>query len=181
MADDEKAYWIEEQTLASIDPSLVDKWGDPNKHPETQLTPAQQQALLAAGREMFITHLTKDGFPMVTVHVYVLLDGELWSTSVKGRIKEKAYRRDPRCGICISSAGLTGLDFGGAMTIKARAEVVDDPAITERICREHGKRYYSSPKAQELFFRSLYTPNRVALRLHIDKIVSWANIGVRRS
>lgn len=177
---DEKSYWIEEQALASIDPDVVDKWGDPNKHPETQLSAAQQRALLEAGREMFLTHLTGAGFPMVTVHVYALLDGQLWSTTVKGRVKESAYRRDPRCGICISSSGL-GLDFGGGMTIKARAEVVEDRPTVERVCREHGRRYYTSPKAQELFFRSLYTPNRVALRFHVDKVVSWANIGMRKS
>ena len=84
MADD-KPY-LEEELLSSIDPSLVDKWGDPNKHPETQLPPAEQRALLDAGREMFLSHHTRDGFPMVTVHVYCFIDGVLWSTSVKGRV-----------------------------------------------------------------------------------------------
>jgi general stress protein 26 len=181
MAEEKSEYWIEEQALASIDPSVVDKWGDPNKHPETQLSPAQQQALLHGGREVFISHLTKEGFPMVTVHVYVVLDGVIWSTSVKGRVKAAAYRRDPRCALCISTSGVQGLDFGGGMTIKARAEVIEDRAIVERICREHGKRYYTSPKAQELFTASLFTPNRVALRFHIDNIVSWKNIGMRQS
>lgn len=177
MSGDERSY-IEEKALGMIDPSLVDKWGDPNKHPETQLSQAQIDKLLAAGREMFITHLTKDGFPMVTVHVYVVLDGVMWSTTVKGRVKASAYKRDPRCGLCISSAGID-LPFAGAMTIKARAEIVEDREIVERVCREHGKRYYSSAKAQELFFGSLFTPNRVAIRFEVDKIVSWSNIGMR--
>ncbi len=47
-------------------------------------------------------------------------------------------------------------------------------------CREHAKRYYTSPKGQELFFATLFTPNRVALRFRIQKIISWANVGVRR-
>ena len=102
---DDRTY-IEEQALRMIDPSLVDKWGDPNKHPETQLSRKQIDSLLHAGREVFVTHLTKDGFPFVTVHVYVLLDGEIWSTSVKGRVKARAYKRDPRCGLCLSAAGL---------------------------------------------------------------------------
>jgi general stress protein 26 len=175
MADD-KAY-LEEELLRSIDPSLVDKWGDPNKHPETQLSPAEQQALLEAGREMFLSHHTRDGFPMVTVHVYCFLDGVMWSTSVKGRVKEAALRRDPRCGVCISSSGL-GLPLAGAMALRTRVEVVEDRATVERVCRAHGERYYTSPRGQELFFRSLFTPNRVALRFTIDKIVSWKNIGV---
>jgi len=179
MADLKEESYIEEQLLSLIDPKLVDQWGDPNKHPETQLSKDEINKLLEAGREVFLSHLTKDGFPMVTVHVYCFIDGVMWSTSVKGRVKEKAYRRDPRCALCISSAGLN-LPFGGALTIKARAEVVEDRATVEKVCREHAKRYYSSPKAQDLFFGTLFTPNRVALRFHFDKIVSWANIGVRK-
>jgi len=52
---------------------------------------------------------------MVTVHVYCLLDGEMWSTTIKGRVKSRAYLKDPRCGICISTAGLN-LPFAGSRT-----------------------------------------------------------------
>lgn len=174
----EKSYWIEEQQLSRIDPDLVDQWGDPNRHPETQLSPQEQQQLLEAGREVFVTHLTREGFPMVTVHVYCLLDGVFWSTTVKGRVKASAFRRDPRSGLCLSSSGLD-LPFGGGMTLKTRAEIVEDRAVVEQVCVEHGRRYYTSPKAQELFCKSLFTPNRVAIRFHVDKIVSWKNIGMR--
>lgn len=177
---DNQDYWILEKALEQIDPDLVDRWGDPNKHPETQLTADEQRALLEAGREMFLTHLTRDGFPMVTVHVYVLESGTLWSTSVKGRVKVAALTRDPRCGVCISTNGL-GLAFGGAMTLKTRVEVVEDHATVEEICRLHGERYYETPRARELFVRSLLTPNRVALRFHIDHVVSWKNVGMRPS
>jgi len=175
MADD-KAY-LEESLLSSIDPAVVDKWGDPNKHPETQLSTAEVQTLFTAAREMFLSHHTRDGFPMVTVHVFCFLDGVLWSTSVKGRVKARALQDDPRCGICISSAGLE-LPFAGAMSLRTRVEVIDDRATVEQVCREHGRRYYQTPRGQELFFGSLFTPNRVALRFTIDKVVSWKNIGV---
>jgi general stress protein 26 len=152
--------------------------GRPDKHPETQLSKDQVDQLLEAGREVFVTHLTKSGFPMVTVHVYVILDGVIWSTTTKNRVKATAFRNDPRCGLCFSAAGLN-LPFAGAMTLKTRAEVVEDPAIVERVCRAHGQRYYSSTTAQELFVGTLLTPNRVALRFHVDKVVSWSNIGMR--
>lgn len=177
MADDRS--FIEEQMLKLIDPNLVDKWGDPNKHPETQLTQQRIDQLINAGREVFISHLTKDGFPMVTIHVYCLLDGQIWSTSVKGRVKERAFRRDPRTTLCLSSTGLH-VPFGGGISIKAHAEVVEERSIVERVCIEHGKRYYSSPKGQELFSKTLLTPNRVALKFDVLKIISWANIGIRR-
>lgn len=174
----DKEYWIEEQQLSMIDPSLVDKWGDPNKHPETQLSPEEQQQLLVAGREMFVSHLTKVGFPMVTVHVYCLMNGEIWSTTVKARVKAKAFKKDPRSGLCLSSSGLD-LPFGGGMTIKARPEIVEDRDVVEKVCIEHGKRYYSNPKSQELFCASLFTPNRIAIRFDVEKIVSWKNIGMK--
>ncbi len=170
-------YYIEEKSLSLIDPSIVDKFGDPNNHPENQFTAEEIQMTLEAGREVFLTHLTKVGFPMVTVHVYCLLDGEMWSTTINGRVKSRAYKKDPRCGLCISSSGLS-LPFAGAMTIKARAEIVEDPEIVKRVCEEHGRRYYTSPRAQELFTGSLMTPNRVAIKFHIDKVVSWKNIGI---
>lgn len=178
MSESDEREYILEKALSRIDPDLVDKWGDPNNHPETQLSADQVTQLLEAGREVFLTHLTKDGFPMVTVHVYVILDGVIWSTTTKNRVKATAFRNDPRCGLCISTAGLN-LPFAGAMTLKTRAEVVEDRATVELVSREHGRRYYSSKTAQDLFVRSLLTPNRVALRFHLDKIVSWSNIGMR--
>ncbi|MFQ5666515.1 MAG: hypothetical protein ACE5I7_08790 [Candidatus Binatia bacterium] len=176
---DKEAY-IAQERLRRIDPNLVDTWGDPSKHPETQLSKTQIDQLIQAGREMFISHLTKDGFPIVTVHLYCLLDGEMWSTSVKGRAKEKAYRRDPRCALCISSSGLK-LPFGGGICIKARPQIVEERACVERVCRAHSQRYYAKEEGQELLFKLLYTPNRVAIRFQILKIISWANVGVRRS
>ncbi len=179
MTEDKPKAYIEEQRVSLIDPQLVDQWGDPNKHPETQLTREAIDQLLHAGREMFIAHLTKDGFPIVTVHLYCLLDGEMWSTTVKGRVKERAFRRDPRCSICLSSTGLR-VPFGGGISIKALAQVIEDRELVERVCREHAQRYYSSDRAQELFFQTMCTPHRVALKFDIQKIISWANIGVRR-
>lgn len=178
MSERDKSY-VGEKFLSQIDPSVVDRWGDPSRHPETQLSQEQIDQLLQAGREIFISHLTRDGTPMVTVHYYCLLDGELWSTTVKGRVKEQAYRRHPACALCLS-AGALDLPFGGGLTIKARAEVVEDRAIIERVCREHAQRYYRSEKSQGLFFRAMFTPNRVALRFAVDKIISWSNIGMRR-
>ena len=173
---DRKSY-IGEQRLGVLDPAVIDKWGDPTKHPETQLSQDQIDQVIEQGREMFVSHLTKDGFPIVTVHLYCLLDGEVWSTTVKGRVKEKAYRRDPRCSFCISTTGLK-LGFGGGICVKAHAEIVEDREIVDRVCREHGKRYYSDEKAWKLMHKLMYTPNRVAIRFKPVGTISWVDVGV---
>ncbi len=176
---DEKSY-IREGRLGTLDPALVDRWGDPRKHPETQLTAEQIERLIGAGREAFLSHLTRDGFPIVTVHLYCLLDGDMWTTTVRGRVKEKSYRRDPRCSICLSTTGLK-LGFGGGLCIKAHAQVVEDRAVVERVCREHAQRYYGDEKAREAMFGLLFTPNRLAIRLDRLEVISWANVGARSS
>ena len=175
----EQESYIKQQKLDMLDPNVIDKWGDPAKHPETQLSQDQIDQLIRAGREMFISHLTKDGFPIVTVHLYCLLDGEMWTTTVRGRAKEHAYRRDPRFSICLSTTGLK-LPFGGGICIKAHAEIAEDRAIVERVCREHGKRYYSDEKAQKLLHELLFTPNRLAIRFKPVKTISWVNVGMRQ-
>jgi len=175
----EKKTYIRTERLETIDPELVDQWGDPTRHPETQLAPEQVQQLIAAGREMFISHLTKDGFPIVTVHLYCVRDGEIWTTTVRGRAKERAYRRDPRCSVCLSTTGLK-LPFGGGICIKAHAEIVEDRNTVEQVCWEHARRYYSEETAQRTMHRLLFTPNRVAIRLRPLKTISWVNVGVRQ-
>ncbi len=175
----DRQSYVKPQKLEALDPALIDKWGDPTKHPETQLSQDQIDQLIEKGREMFVSHLTKDGFPIVTVHLYCMIDGEMWTTTVKGRVKEKAYRRDPRCSICISTTGLD-LGFGGGICIKAHAEITEDREIVDRVCWEHGKRYYSDEKAQKLFRKLMYTPNRVAIRFKPLKTISWADVGMPR-
>jgi len=171
--------YIKKEKLDTIDPDVVDKWGDPTKHPETQLSQEQIDRLIGKGREMFISHLTKDGFPIVTIHLYCMLDGAMWSTTVRGRAKERAYRRDPRCAMCISTTGLK-LGFGGGICIKAHAEVVEDCEIVERVCRGQSRRYYGEEQAQEMLFKLLFTPNRLAIRFEPLKTISWMNIGMKQ-
>ena len=178
MEEERRAYMAEEW-LKQVDPNEVDRWTV--KDPSTQMTPEQVDEILEAGKEIYISHLTSDGFPMITVHAYCRIDGQLWSSSVEGRVKVAAFRRDPRCGLCLSTMGLD-VSVSGAVSLRTRAEVIEDRAVVERVCRAHAERYHpDNERARELFFESLLTPKRVALRFHIDKIVSWTNIGKRKS
>lgn len=158
--------------VTGLDPEQVDSWGDPAKHPETSMSPEEVRAHLEAGREMFMSHLTRDGFPMVTVQFYCLVDGEIWSTTVRGRVKAKALRRDPRTCLCISNGSRSVAEVK-AVSIKARAEVIEDRAVVERVCRAHAERYFTDERAREAFFRTLFTPNRLAIRFVPEKVISW--------
>ena len=67
-------YWILEKALEQIDPDLVDKWGGPNKHPETQFSKEEAQALL--GLEQLRAALLHQHLPeQVTQHPHVAAQG----------------------------------------------------------------------------------------------------------
>ena len=164
---------MSEDLLNKIRPDVVDRWGDPAKHPETSMTREGIEELLTTGGELYLSHLTTDGFPMVTVHFFVFLDGAVWTTTVRGRAKERAFRRDPRTCLCVSNGDLTLTKTAG-LAIKAHAQVFEDPEVVRKICEAHAAKYFFSDAARrERFFESLFTPNRLAIRFEPIKIVSW--------
>ncbi len=159
--------------LDKIRPEVVDRWGDPAKHPETSMTPEAIAALLSTAGELYLSHHTTDGFPMVTVHFFCLLDGVIWTTTVRGRAKERAFRRDPRTCLCVSNGDLTMSKTAG-VAIKAHAHLVEDRGMVRRVCEAHVQKYFpDDPKRRETFLAALCTPNRLGIRFEPIKIVSW--------
>lgn len=162
----------QKEVIGDLSPERVDSWHDPAKHPETTMTPEEVQALLREGKELYFSHHTKDGWPMVTIHFYCLIDGEVWTTSVKGRVKVGAFKRDNRTCLCVSNGDMTMLR-AQAVSIKARAEVIEDRETVRKVCRAKAERYFETEEARQKFFAALFTPNRVAIRFIPEKVVSW--------
>lgn len=159
--------------LKKIRPDVVDRWGDPAKHPETAMSREAIDELLATAGELYLSHLTADGFPMVTVHFFCVLDGAVWTTTVRGRAKERAFRRDPRTCLCVSNGDLTLTQTAG-LAIKARAQLFEDPAAVRRVCEAQAEKYFpGDPGRREKFLTTLLTPNRLAIRFEPVKVVSW--------
>ncbi|MBI4514286.1 MAG: pyridoxamine 5'-phosphate oxidase family protein [Deltaproteobacteria bacterium] len=159
--------------LDKIRPEVVDRWGDPAKHPETTMTAAAIAELLATAGELYLSHHTSDDFPMVTVHFFCVLDGVVWTTTVRGRAKEKAFRRDPRTCLCVSNGDLTMSKTAG-VAIKARAQLVEDRDAVRRVCQAQVEKYFPGDrKRQQTFMAALDTPNRVAVRFEPIKVISW--------
>ncbi len=157
--------------VADLPPARVDTW-NPAKAPDTALSDDEVRELLEESGELFLSHHPKNGWPMVTVHLYCLIDGEIWTTSVKGRVKVDAFKRDDRTCLCVSNGDLT-MTKARAVSIKARAEVIEDREIVAKVCRAKAERYYKTAEDQQKGFETLYTPNRVAIRFVPEKIISW--------
>lgn len=169
----------EKEIIADLAPERVNTW-NPATAAETALSPEEVAQLLEEGRELYLSHLPKNGWPMVTVHIYCMIDGEIWTTSVEGRVKVNAFRRDDRTCLCVSNGDLT-MTKARAVSIKAHAQVIEDRDIVAKVCRAKADRYFQSQEARQKGFESLFTPNRVAIRFVPEKTISWdvSRIGSR--
>lgn len=170
----DKPYKPEGKTAANIPGDAVDAWKQTHKQPELWMSQEDIDNLLRTGKVLYITHLTKEGWPMVTPMFYCMLGDDIYTTTVKGRTKEIAYRRDNRMSAAVSREDLT-LANEQALTVKARAEIIEDPDMVAKVCRGYVNKYWSEFSAgdQEAYFRTLYTKDRVAIRIIPEKIVSW--------
>lgn len=162
------------ERAADIPGQTVDAWKKVHEQAEWWMSPEDIKDLLHTGTVLYLTHLTKDGWPMVTPMFYCMLGDDLYTSTVKGRIKEIAYRRDNRTSASVSREEIT-LTKEQALTVKGRAEIIEDREIVAKVCRGYVDKYWSkfSPKEQEDYFNTLYTPDRVAIRIIPDKIISW--------
>ena len=159
---------------ADISGQTVDAWKKVAEQSEWWMSQADIQDLLRNGKVLYLTHLTKEGWPMVTPMFYCMLGDDLYTTTVKGRIKEIAYRRDNRMSASLSREDIS-LTTEQALTIKGRAEIVEDDAIVRRAVQGYVDKYWGgfSKQEQERYFNTLYTKDRVAIRLVAEKIISW--------
>lgn len=163
-----------EKKGAEIAGQDVNAWKQTHKQPELWMSPEDIDDLLHNGKMLYLTHLTKDGWPMVTPMFYCMLGKDIYTSTIKGRSKEIAYRRDNRMSASVNRQDLTLVNEQG-LTIKGRAEIIEDPELTTKVCRAYVDKYWKEfpPEAQENYFRALYTKDRVAIRIVPEKIISW--------
>ena len=138
------------------------------------MSPEDIKDLLRHGKVLYLTHLTREGWPMVTPMFYCMIGEELYTSTVRGRVKEIAYRRDNRMSASLSREDTT-LATEQALTIKGRAQILEDEDAVRRVCQGYVDKYWGgfSKREQERYFQTLYTKDRLAIKLIPEKIMSW--------
>jgi nitroimidazol reductase NimA-like FMN-containing flavoprotein (pyridoxamine 5'-phosphate oxidase superfamily) len=164
----------EKAKAADIPGDRVDAWKKTHEQKELWMTPEDIDDLLRHGNVLYISHTTKDGWAMVTPMFYCMLGKDIYTSTVKGRSKEIAYRRDNRMSASVSREDLTLVKEQG-LTIKGRAEIIEDKDIVSKVCRGYVDKYWKqfTPAEQENYFNTLYTKDRVAVKIVPVKIISW--------
>ena len=90
-----------------------------------RLDPEREQELLRSGGECTFIWANKAGHPIGVITAYVALDGKIWMTATKERVRIKAIARDGRSSIVITSKG-TPMGGGKTVTYKGHTVIHDD-------------------------------------------------------
>lgn len=159
-----------------ISPEMgAEDWKAAEKVEDYFLAPEEIDDLLRTGNVLYITHTLKGGWPIVTPMFYCMVGKDVYTTTVKGRRKEIAYRRDNRMSASVSREDLN-LSNEQGLTIKGRAEIIEDRETVRKVVQGHVDKYWAPkfpPDVQKKYFDALYTKDRVAVRIVPEKIISW--------
>jgi hypothetical protein len=115
------------------------------------------------------------------ITAYVPIDGKIWMTATRQRVRIKAIARDPRSSVVMTSKG-TAMGGGKTVTYKGHTVIHEDPEIKMRMysilaagmaaSTDDGNEFTRNldPKT---FIRFLDTPERVVLEFTPDMSIPF--------
>ena len=98
-----------------------------------RLDPEREQELVASAGECTFIWANKAGHPLGVTTAYVAIDGKIWMTATRERVRIKAIARDPRSSVVISSKG-TPMGGGKTVTYKGHTVIHDDDKTKQWYC-----------------------------------------------
>ncbi len=138
-----------------------------------RLDPEREKELLLTGGECTFIWANKAGHPLGVTTAYVPVDGKIWMTATRERVRIKAIARDGRSSIVITSKG-TPMGGGKTVTYKGHTVIHDDAETKQWMYRllasgmemaghEDEGNAFTSGLDPEMFIRFLDTPERIVL------------------
>lgn len=136
-----------------------------------RLDPEREQELVNTAGECVFVWANKAGHPIGVITAYVPVDGKIWMTATRERVRIKAIARDPRSSIVITSKG-TPMGGGKTVTYKGHTVIHDDHdtklwmykilANGMASAKDDGNQFTANLDPG-LFVRFLDTPERIVL------------------
>lgn len=138
-----------------------------------RLDPAREDELVKTGGECTFIWANKAGHPLGVTTAYVPVDGKIWMTATRERVRIKAIARDGRSSIVITSKG-TPMGGGKTVTYKGQTVIHDDRETKLWMYQllAHGMQSsgnqdegnaFTAGIDPEMFIRFLDTPERIVL------------------
>lgn len=142
-----------------------------NQRSQITMTPAEIDEFLDGRRAMSMATLGPDGRIQLVAMWYARLDGEVWFETKAKSQKVANLRRDPRITVMVEDGDyydeLRGVELVG------RAEITDDPEALWRVGVDVFNRYQGGYSEEMKPFVEAMLHKRVAIRVVVDKVVSW--------
>ncbi|MEM8496751.1 MAG: hypothetical protein AAF542_01940 [Pseudomonadota bacterium] len=138
-----------------------------------RLDEEREQELLRSQGECVFIWANKAGHPLGVITAYAALDGKIWMTATKERVRIKAIARDPRSAVVVTSTG-THMGGGKTVTYKGHTVIHDDhdtkmwfykilAAGMAKKTEHDPDNKFTAGLDPDMFVRFLDTPERVVL------------------
>jgi PPOX class probable F420-dependent enzyme len=124
--------------------------------------PEEVRAFLEQPRLCVLATIYPDGSPQLTVMWYDLVDDIVVLNTTRGLIKEKNLRRDPRVAICVE-------DGGQYVTLRGRAELIEDRALQEAEVERMATRY-NGPRRGATHWQTIAHQDRISIHVHVERL-----------
>jgi hypothetical protein len=136
-----------------------------------RLDPERERELVQTAGECVFCWANKSGHPLGVITAYVPVNGKIWMTATRERVRIKAIARDGRSSVVITSKG-TPMGGGKTVTYKGHTVIHDDAKTKQwfygllahgmAASKDDGNAFTKGLRP-DLFVKFLDTPERVVL------------------
>ena len=148
-----------------------------------RLDPDREQEMLKTAGECTFIWANKAGHPLGVTTAYVPVDGKIWMTATRERVRIKAIARDGRSAIVVSSKG-TPMGGGKTVTYKGHTVIHDDKetklwmygllaaGMAVKGAQDEGNEFTSGIDPA-MFIRFLDTPERIVMEFTAEMSIPF--------
>lgn len=136
-----------------------------------RLDPEREAELVRKAGECVFCWANKSGHPLGVITAYVPVDGKIWMTATRERVRVKAIARDGRSSVVLTSKG-TDMGGGKTVTYKGHTVIHDDEQTKHWMygllakgmaSRKDDGNAFTKNLDPDLFVQFLDTPERVVM------------------
>jgi hypothetical protein len=148
-----------------------------------RLDPDREQEMLKTAGECTFIWANNAGHPLGVTTAYVPVDGKIWMTATRERVRIKAIARDGRSAIVVSSKG-TPMGGGKTVTYKGHTVIHDDKetklwmygllaaGMAVKGAQDEGNEFTSGIDP-DMFIRFLDTPERIVMEFTAEMSIPF--------
>ncbi len=146
-----------------------------------KLDPEREEQLIKSAGECVFIWSNKSGHPIGVITAYVPVDGKIWMTATRERVRIKAIARDGRSSCVFTSKG-TSMGGGKTVTYKGHTVIHDEEKTKHwfynllamgMAARPDDGNEFTRDLNPELFVRFLDTPERVVLEFTPEMTIAF--------